>query len=79
MLVAVASDANTLLSGHQDGSVRIWDYKRSAVCVHTLKQHQAHVTHIQHSPKSSNEILTLSRDNTLSLIDARTYNTIQVR
>ena len=76
--VAVAPDSNTLISGHQDGTSRVWDFLRSPTCVHSIKQHIAHVTHVQYSPKNSYEILTTSKDNTLSVLDTRNYNTVQV-
>lgn len=78
--VTASPDGNTVVSGHQDGGVRLWDPARTSQSTHTVeKLHNAHVTHLQYSPRNSYEILTLSRDNTLSILDTRNYLCSQVR
>jgi WD40 repeat protein len=77
--VTASPDQNTVVSGHQDGGVRLWDPARTSLCTHTVeKLHNGHVTHLQYSPRNSYEILTLSRDNTLSILDTRNYLCSQV-
>lgn len=76
--VDIAPDMITLVSGHQDGAIRFWDFLRSPTCVHSVTQHTAHVTHVQFSPRNHYEILTSSKDNSLKIIDTRTYTASQV-
>jgi WD40 repeat protein len=79
-VVTATPDRSTLTSGHQDGSLRFWDYLRSSQCTHTVtKLHTAHITNVQYSPRNSHDVLTLSKDNTLCILDTRNYTAVKVR
>ena len=80
----VSFDQATLASGHQDGSVRLWEIS-SGKNIHQLpKLHSSHTTCVQFSPGSifggsggsANYLLTASRDNSLILLDTRTYGPV---
>ena len=71
-------DDTSIVSGHQDGSLRFWDISRSPICTHTIeKHHTSHITSIQYSPCSSYHILTSSKDNTLLITDLRNYSVLR--
>uniref|UniRef100_A0A7S4D6J4 Anaphase-promoting complex subunit 4 WD40 domain-containing protein n=2 Tax=Heterosigma akashiwo TaxID=2829 RepID=A0A7S4D6J4_HETAK len=72
----VAPDGAAVLTGHQDGGLRFWDV-RSGAKVNDIKSlHQSQITSVMYSPDNASTILTNSRDNTLKLVDARTYEVI---
>lgn len=76
MAIDATCDGATGVSGHQDGSVRFWDL-RTGEKVHQLSDlHAALVTCVAFSPKGEFQLLTCSRDNTLKLIDTRTFEPI---
>ncbi|CAM9355100.1 unnamed protein product [Discosporangium mesarthrocarpum] len=71
------SGVNAIIaSGHMDGSLRFWDLRSGSRshCVSSI--HTDQVTSVQFSLGSSNLLLTNSRDNTLKLVDTRTYEAI---
>ena len=77
--MTAAADSSIIASGHHDGSVRFWDPLCSTMA-HTMdKLHNALVTHVEYSPRNCYEIMTSSRDNTLRILDTRTYKPTQVR
>jgi len=81
--VAVSPDFATLVSGHQDGGVRFWE-RKSGNKVDTLpKLHSSGITCVGYSPGRVKDLhhrlLTLSRDNTLTLLDSLTHDVIQVK
>lgn len=66
------STGNSLVSGHLDKALRFWD-TRSGNCVRELSNlHGEQITSVAASP-SGNRVLTCSRDNTLKILDARTF------
>ena len=80
--MAVSPDFATLVSGHQDGGVRFWE-RKSGNKVDTLpKLHSSGITCVGYSPGRVKDLhhrlLTLSRDNTLTLLDSLTHDVIQV-
>jgi WD40 repeat protein len=71
-------DDTSVVSGHQDGSLRLWDIARTPNCVHTMeKHHTAHVTSVAYSPRTSYHILTSSKDNTLAIVDLRNFSILK--
>ena len=72
LAVCPSLDRTTLLSGHQDGSLRFWDIKTGASSHIMQKLHSSHITHID-CHTNGYHILTTSKDNTLAMIDTRSY------
>ncbi|KAG5192957.1 WD40-repeat-containing domain protein [Tribonema minus] len=69
---AGGSGDSTLVSGHFDGSLRFWD-PRAAAKMHTITGlHSDQITSVQCSGMN---VLTASRDNTLKVLDVRSYET----
>ncbi|CAM9956041.1 unnamed protein product [Ectocarpus fasciculatus] len=65
-----------VVSGHMDGSVRLWDM-RSGSCAHQLKGlHTDHVTSVRFAPGRGNLLLTNSKDSSLKVVDARMYQMV---
>ncbi|KAK3826584.1 MAG: autophagy protein 16 [Linnemannia elongata] len=70
-------DGSTIASGHLDNNLRFWD-ARSGNCVKEVTGiHMGQITSVCPSTDGS-QILTNSRDNTLRILDVRTYETISV-
>lgn len=65
-------------SGHQDGGLRFWDLSTGNQIHFLPKLHTEHITSVQYCPSHLKpyEVLTSSRDGTLSITDTRTYRTI---
>ena len=66
--------AATVVSGHFDGAVRVWDIRQkpgaSAEPVE-VRAHSQHVTSVATMPTNCAQLITASRDNTLKLVDLR--------
>mmetsp|Transcript_34961 Transcript_34961/g.93552 ORF Transcript_34961/g.93552 Transcript_34961/m.93552 type:complete len:223 (-) Transcript_34961:99-767(-) len=73
--VDFSGEGATVVSGHQDGSVRLWDIGTGAK-IDESKPHANQVTSCRFSPRGGMQILTCSRDNKLKLLDARTLQAI---
>lgn len=73
---AFTLDGGVVVSGHQDSGVRLWDVRAGAMTQEIKGIHRAAVTSVQVAPSGSGScrILTLSRDNTMKMIDGRTYS-----
>ncbi|KAF9126856.1 hypothetical protein BGW39_006307 [Mortierella sp. 14UC] len=70
-------DGSTIASGHLDNNLRFWD-ARSGNCVKEVTGiHLGQITSVCPSTDGS-QILTNSRDNTLRILDVRTYETVSV-
>ena len=70
-------DGSTIASGHFDNNLRFWD-ARSGNCVKEVQGiHLGQITSVCPSPEGT-QILTTSRDNTLRIVDVRTYETLSV-
>ena len=62
------------MSGHVDNVVRIWDLGRDGQCVHEITGlHSAPITSVCCNPQNQWELLSNSRDDTLKIVDLRTY------
>jgi autophagy-related protein 16 len=62
------------ISGHADNVVRVWDLDHSGQCVHEITGlHSAPVTSVCSNPCNRFEMLSNSRDDTLKIVDMRTY------
>eukprot|EP01114_Cavostelium_apophysatum_P017663 TRINITY_DN5303_c0_g1_i1.p1 TRINITY_DN5303_c0_g1~~TRINITY_DN5303_c0_g1_i1.p1 ORF type:complete len:550 (+),score=120.92 TRINITY_DN5303_c0_g1_i1:166-1815(+) len=64
-----------IYSGHFDNTLRVWDPKNGE-CVHEGKLHTGQITSVALS-YDGQTILTNSKDNTLKLLDVRTYQVLQ--
>jgi autophagy-related protein 16 len=63
------------MSGHVDNVVRIWDLGRDGQCVHEITGlHSQPVTSVCSNPCNQWEMLSNSRDDTLKIVDLRTYS-----
>lgn len=76
--VDIYSDCNTVASGHQDGGLRLWNmYTKDKI--HSIpKLHASHITCVLFDSRRGYQLLTASRDNTLTIIDTRTYEPLMV-
>ncbi|MBF0631026.1 MAG: pentapeptide repeat-containing protein [Magnetococcales bacterium] len=73
--VAFSPDGNTLLSGSNDHTLKLWD-PHSRQCIQTLKGHEGSVRAVAFSP-DGNTILSGSLDHTLKLWDPHSGQCIQ--
>ena len=76
--VDASSDCNTVCSGHQDGGLRLWNITTKDRIHFIPKVHTAIVTCVQFDPRHGKYLLSASRDDTISLIDTRTYESLLV-
>lgn len=74
----IYSDCNTVASGHQDGGLRLWNMFTKDKIHSIPKLHTTHITSVSFDPRRNYQILTASRDNTLTIIDTRTYEPLMV-
>jgi len=74
--IALSRDNGIGISGHVDNRLRFWDLK-TGDCIQDLGGiHDGQITSVEISPDGWS-ILTNSRDNTLKIIDIRTYDIVQ--
>lgn len=74
--LCLTADNARIVSGHLDGNVRFWDAAQGE-CSHVLSGvHTKQVTSVSLS-SDGNFLLTASRDNTLKVVDMRTYEVLQ--
>jgi len=76
--VSCESNLTIAVSGHFDGGLRFWDIRESKRTKAEIENfHDGGVTSVQFNPCNSWEILTMGRDSTVRLLDARTLQEIQ--
>ena len=74
-LVIGNSTGQTLFSGHLDNGIRLWDQRSGSAIKEITDIHSGQVTSLDVS-FDSHEILSCSRDNTIKLLDMRTFETL---
>ena len=72
----VSHSDRVYVSGHQDGSIRIWQQSSKSPAKEIIGLHDDAITSAVFMP-DGNYILTNSKDNTLKLLDSRTYEVVQ--
>lgn len=73
--VDISISDTMISSGHRDGSVRVWSVRDHKLIKEIKDSHDDCITALQYMP-DSNQIITNSRDNTLKLIDTRTFEVL---
>eukprot|EP01125_Pyxidicula_operculata_P005391 TRINITY_DN1922_c0_g1_i1.p1 TRINITY_DN1922_c0_g1~~TRINITY_DN1922_c0_g1_i1.p1 ORF type:complete len:535 (-),score=94.98 TRINITY_DN1922_c0_g1_i1:31-1635(-) len=74
--LCISRDATTVVTGHHDQHLRFWDIK-SGECIHDISNlHSGQITSVSLCPDGYS-VLTNARDNTLKVIDIRTYETLK--
>jgi len=68
-------DDNLICSGHLDSQLRFWDSKTGECGRELTGLHTAQITSVSISP-DGRSVLTNSRDNTLKLVDIRTFDVL---
>eukprot|EP01130_Rhizamoeba_saxonica_P015026 TRINITY_DN665_c0_g2_i1.p1 TRINITY_DN665_c0_g2~~TRINITY_DN665_c0_g2_i1.p1 ORF type:complete len:537 (+),score=103.49 TRINITY_DN665_c0_g2_i1:48-1658(+) len=72
--LCLSNDGGLIVAGHVDNRLRFFD-SRNGDCVHEISDiHSGQITSVTLSPDGTH-VLTNSRDNTLKLIDIRTFET----
>jgi autophagy-related protein 16 len=75
--LCLSRESSMIISGHLDHNLRFWDIKNGD-CIKELGDiHSGQITGVILSPDGQT-VLTSSRDNTLKIIDIRTYDVLQV-
>ena len=74
--MAVSRDGGAIVTGHQNSMVAVWDARTGAKMAENRAQHAAAITDVQLSTSADGHayILTMSKDNTLALLDGRTLD-----
>ena len=78
--VIVGSDGNTAISGHLDHGLRFWDLRTGDEAYTLTGLHgggSGGITSVSQHPMEPALVLTSSRDNTLQLVDIRTYAAVR--
>ena len=65
-----------MATGHRNGGIKIWSVKGQCLIKELPEIHDEAITSVKYMP-DGNQILTNSRDNTLKLIDIRTFNVVK--
>ena len=72
--VTYSDGSSTIISGHFDGTCRVWDLRQkpgqSADPVE-VKTHNQHVTSVIPMPNNKSQFIASSRDNTMKMVDLR--------
>ena len=76
-LVSLDSEGDTLVSGHLDNNLRVWDSRSGIIVREVTGLHFGQITSVERNPCGGHTILTTSRDNTMKLVDVRTFAAIQ--
>jgi autophagy-related protein 16 len=63
---------SAVASGHRDGTLRIWSIRDNKIIREVKNLHDEVITGITYLPDGG-QVITNSRDNTLKLVDLRTY------
>ena len=67
-------DLATVVSGHHDGSLRVWAVAGGGASAHVAdKVHSGRITHVAASSNGRHLLVASAADNALSLVDTRTY------
>jgi len=74
---AMTRDCSVLVSVHLDASVRLWDMRTGQLAHEISRVHKQPVTSVCLVPTNPNEIVTNSRDDSLHLLDIRTYTCVR--
>ncbi|KAI8926735.1 WD40-repeat-containing domain protein [Entophlyctis helioformis] len=74
-LALLDGDGMVIASGHLDNNLRLWDTRSGNLIREVSGIHFGQITSVEVSPDLS-QMLTTSRDNTLKLMDLRTYRTV---
>ncbi|KAG9292434.1 hypothetical protein G9A89_015304 [Geosiphon pyriformis] len=75
-VVLIDESGSTLASGHLDNNLRFWDVRSGNNIKELNGIHLGQITSVSVSPDGS-KVMTNSRDNTLKLIDLKTYEVVQ--
>ncbi|CAG8549285.1 9087_t:CDS:10 [Paraglomus occultum] len=75
-VVLLDDDGVTLASGHLDNNLRFWDVRSGKDIKEMTGIHLGQITSVSVSPDGS-KVLTSSRDNTLKIVDLRSYEVVQ--
>jgi len=80
--VAVSGDQNTLVSGHQDGGMRVWDVSTAQKTHLMPKLHNGIISSLQFAPDGTGVcaqlLLSASRDNSICLCDTRSFEVVRM-
>ncbi|KAJ1548375.1 hypothetical protein HK096_002032, partial [Nowakowskiella sp. JEL0078] len=76
-LALMDGEGTALISGHLDNNIRVWDTRTGNMVREVTGVHSGQVTSVDMSP-DSNYVLTTARDNTMKLMDVRTYEVVKV-
>ncbi|KAJ3327653.1 hypothetical protein HDU76_011377 [Blyttiomyces sp. JEL0837] len=68
-------EGSMIVSGHLDNNLRVWDTRSGNLSREVSGLHSGQITSVNLSP-NRNLLLTTSRDNTMKLIDIRTYEPV---
>ena len=68
----VSLSESVTASGHRDGALRFWGIRDKKMIREIKNLHDGLITSVAYLPEGG-QIITNSRDNTLKLIDLRTY------
>ena len=77
--VDITTDGNNCITGHQDGRVRYWSILSGQCVGELLKPHSNSITSVSFGANGTDfsTAFACSRDNTISVIDSYTYDTLQ--
>ncbi|CAB4380336.1 unnamed protein product [Rhizophagus irregularis] len=75
-VVPLDDEGTTLVSGHLDNNLRFWDVRSGKDIKELTGIHLGQITSVSVSPDGA-KVLTNSRDNTLKIVDLRTYDVEQ--
>ncbi|CAG8485733.1 12339_t:CDS:10 [Ambispora leptoticha] len=75
-VVLIDESGSTLASGHLDNNLRFWDVRSGKDIKELTGIHLGQITSVAVSPDGS-KVMTNSRDNTIKLVDLRTYEVVQ--
>jgi len=69
--IDVGIDSSTVVSGHVDGSIQLWDARSGKQSSEIGKMHESAITSVRFHPMDSTKVLTNGMDSSLKIIDLR--------
>ncbi|OEU20738.1 WD40 repeat-like protein [Fragilariopsis cylindrus CCMP1102] len=74
--IDVADDSYTVVSGHVDGGLRLWDIRTAQKSAEIENVHESAITSVQLNPLDSSKIMTNGMDSRIKIVDIRTCKAI---
>eukprot|EP00536_Pseudo-nitzschia_multiseries_P000467 jgi/Psemu1/294039/fgenesh1_pm.6_\ len=74
--IDISNNSSTMVSGHTDGSLRLWDIRTGRGNADIKSVHEGAISSVQFHPLDSSKVLTNGMDSRIKIIDLSSYKVI---